>query len=80
MNLWMCDHNFTGEAVRVLEVLVRFAINVYIKLYYDIKVKHHIKDAPLHHTNALQLLDQLCDYVKAVVRDVIIRGAYSAHS
>ena len=80
MMLWMSDHGLYGEVLRILEVLVRFCIDVYLKLYYDIKVKHHIKDAPLHRVHALDLLEQQSDEVKGIITDVIIRGAYSAHS
>ena len=78
--LWMCDHGLTGEVLRILEVLVRFCIDVYFKLYYDIKVKHTIKDAPLHLVHALELLEQQSGEVQDIIRDVVIRGAYSAHS
>ena len=78
--LWMCDHGLTGEVLRKLEVLVRFCINVYFKLYFDIKVKHHIKDAPHHFIHGLELLEQQSDEVKTIITDVIIRGSYSAHS
>ena len=76
----MSDHRLTGKQVRILEVLVRFTIDVYFKMYYDIKVQHHIKDAPLHLVHTLQLLAQQSEEVKEVVTEVIVRGAYSAHS
>ena len=41
---------------------------------------HSIKDAPLHLIHTLQLLAKRSDEVKAVVSEVIICGAYSAHS
>ena len=66
--------------MRILEVLVRFTIDVYFKMYFDIKVQHSIKDAPLHLVNTLQFLAQQTDEVKDVVTEVIVRGAYSAHS
>ena len=64
MMLWMCDHGLTGEVLRVLEVLVRFCIDVYFKLYYDIKVKHHVKDSSFHLVSALDLMEQQTDEVK----------------
>ena len=76
----MSDHRLTGEQLKILEVLVRFTIDVYFKMYYDIKVQHHIKDAPLHLVHTLQLLAQQSEEVKEVVTKVIVRGAYSAHS
>ena len=78
--LWMSDHGLSGEQLRILEVLVRFTIDVYFKMYFDIKVQHSIKDAPLHLVNTLQFLAQQTDEVKDVVTEVIVRGAYSAHS
>ena len=41
---------------------------------------HRIKDAPLLLIHALQLLAHQSDEVKAVVSEVIICGAYYAHS
>ena len=78
--LWMSEHGLTGESLRILELLVRFCINMYFKLYYDIKVHPRIKDAPLHLTSALKLLHQQPNEVKKIITDVIKRGAYSAHS
>ena len=57
--LWMSDHGLTGEQLRILEVLVRFTIDVYFKMYYDIKVldvePQHISDysKTINHTSAI---------------------------
>ena len=77
--LWMSQHGLSGNVLERLELLVRFCINVYFKLYFDIKVKHHIKDAPNHLISTLKLLRQQSEEVRKIITDVI-RGAYSAHS
>ena len=58
---------------------MQFTIDVYFKLYY-IKTMHSIKYASLQLIHALQLLAQQSDEAKAVVSEVIILVAYSAHS
>ena len=55
----MSDHRLTGEQLKILEVLVRFTIDVYFKMYYDIKVldvePQHISDysKTISHTSAI---------------------------
>ena len=46
--MWTRKHGLTGLDLRTLEVLVKFCITYYLKLYFDIKVKHFIADAPYH--------------------------------
>ena len=46
--MWTRHHGLTGKDAKVLETLVRFCLEMYFKLYFDIKVKHFIVDAPSH--------------------------------
>ena len=80
MMLWTRFHGVEGETLRILELLVRFSLTVYLQLYYQIKVKHNISCAPEHILKSVQLLNQQTDEVKNLITSVIQRGAYHAHS
>jgi hypothetical protein len=49
--LWTRKHGLSGATFKVLEILVK-----YFKLYFDIKVKHFIADAPYHILTSLRIL------------------------
>ena len=42
--LWTRKYGLTGHTLKVLELLVKFCIDYYFKIYLDIKVKHHLQD------------------------------------
>ncbi|KAG7177255.1 hypothetical protein Hamer_G000527, partial [Homarus americanus] len=76
--LWMREHGLKGEVLRRLEVLVKFCLNFYFKMYY-IKVKHHLKFGPEHVVSSLRLLRNQTSKVKNIISAAVIRGAYHAH-
>ena len=76
--LWMSQHGLSGNVLERVELLVRFCINVYFKLYFAIKVKPYIQDAPNHLNPTLKLLWQQSEEVRNIITDVIICGVYSA--
>ena len=80
MMLLMSHHGLDGETYRILRVLVSFCVNVYFKLYFDIKVKHHLTYGPHHVVSSLQLLNKQIPEVKNIIKETVIRGAYHAHS
>ena len=54
--LWTTDHGFTGEIMRRFELIVKFLVQVYFPLFFEIKVKHSIVEAPHHILKLLRLL------------------------
>ena len=56
--LWTRKHDLTGKNLKVLEMLAKFCLQHYFKLFYDIKVKHLIQDAPYHILTSVRLLRQ----------------------
>ena len=54
--MWTRHHGLTGDAKKVLETLVRFCLESYLKLFFDIKVKHTLVDAPYHILTQLRVL------------------------
>ena len=78
--MWTREHGLTGEALKVLEMLVSFCITSYFKLYFDIKVKHHIVDAPYHVLTSLRILKSQPKMVKEAITFYVRKGAWYAHS
>ncbi|KAG0722342.1 hypothetical protein GWK47_006085 [Chionoecetes opilio] len=39
-------YGLTGKELNTLEILVKYCLQVYFKLYYDIKVHHRLEDGP----------------------------------
>ena len=62
-----------------MEVLAHFFVNFYFKLYYDIKVKHYLVDAPLHALTSLKLLRAEPEEVRHIITPYIQSGAWHAH-
>lgn len=73
-------HGLEGENLKNLETIVKFCISAYFKLFFEIKVQHHIKYAPQHILSALKLLKDQTPQVRAIITPVVERGAYHAHS
>ncbi|KAG0728087.1 hypothetical protein GWK47_033201 [Chionoecetes opilio] len=44
--MWTRKHGLTGKELNTLEILVKYCLQVYFKLYYDIKVHHRLEDGP----------------------------------
>ena len=78
--LWTRKHDLTGSNLKVLEMLVKFCLQWYFKLYFDIKVKHYIVDAPYHILTSLRILKTLPRKVQKAVTFYVRTGAWYAHS
>ena len=61
-------------------MLVKFCLEWYFKLYFDIKVKHFIADAPYHILTSLRILRTQPKKVRDVVTFYIRTGAWYSHS
>ncbi|KAG0720235.1 hypothetical protein GWK47_006885 [Chionoecetes opilio] len=44
--MWTRKHGLTGKELNTLEILVKCCLQVYFKLYYDIKVHHRLEEGP----------------------------------
>lgn len=78
--LWTRKHGLTGSNLKVLEMLVKFCLEYYFKIYFDIKVKHLIEDAPYHILTSLRILKKQPKKVRDIVTFYIRTGAWYAHS
>ncbi|KAG0702766.1 hypothetical protein GWK47_025015 [Chionoecetes opilio] len=52
--MWTRKHELTGKELNTLEILVKYCLQVYFKLYYDIKVHHRLEGRPQAHPHAAQ--------------------------
>ena len=78
--LWTRKHGLSGANYKILEMLVKFCLQWYFKLYFDIKVKHLIEDAPYHILTSLRILKTQPQKVRDAVTFYIKTGAWYAHS
>ena len=74
--LWTRKHDLTGKNLKVLEMLAKFCLQHYFKLFYDIKVKHLIQDAPYHILTSVRLLRQQPKKVQDAVTFYLRTGAW----
>ena len=77
--MWTRQHGFTGSNLKTLELLVQFCLEFFFKLYFDIKVKFHLEDAPYHILTQLRILQTLPKKVRDAVTFYIRTGAWYAH-
>jgi hypothetical protein len=76
--MWTRKHGFTAVNLKILELLVKFCLVYYFKLYFDIKVKHHLEDAPYHILTELRILKTLPHKVRNGITFYIRTGAWYA--
>ena len=67
------------EDVKVLETLVKFCLQMYFKLYFDIKVKHSLVDAPHHILTQIRILKKQPKQVREILTFYVRKGAWYAH-
>ena len=77
--MWTRDHGLTGKDLNVLKSLVMFCLEMYFKLYFDIKVKHQLVDAPYHILTTIQLLRKQPKQVRDILTFYVRTGAWYAH-
>ena len=62
-----------------LRLLVKFCVESYFKLFFDIKVRDGLKDAPNHIITQLRILGTLPSAINEIVTPYIKLGAWYAH-
>ena len=78
--MWTRKHGLHGKSFKVLEMLVQFCVQWYFKLFFDIKVKHNIADAPYHILTSIRILKTQPTQVQEIVTPYIKSGAWYSHS
>ena len=78
--LWTRHHGLTGKDLENLETLVIFCLQMYFKMYFEIKVKHHLINGPNHVLTQLRILRTFPKKVQDIVTPYIRTGAWYAHS
>ena len=77
--LWTRKHGLSGCNM-VLEMLAKFCLQFYFKMYFNIKVKHLIVDAPNHILTSLRILKKQSKAGSDAVTFYIRTGAWYEHS
>ena len=77
--MWTRVHGLSVGDTKVLETLVKFCLQMYFKLYYDIKVKHSLVEAPYHILTQIRILKKQPKQVREIVDFYVRKGAWYAH-
>ena len=77
--LWTRKHDLTGEAMDTLRLLVKFCLESYFKLFFEIKVKDTLQDASRHILTQLRILRSLPTIIQDIVTPYIKLSAWYAH-
>ena len=78
--LWTREHGLSGKPLQNLELIVRFCIKMYFKLYFDICFKNRLEDGPNHILTEIRILATPPDQVQVIVTPHIKTGAWFSHS
>ena len=77
--LYMCVHKLGRRVAAKLKRLVHFIMTNYGPMWFTIKLKPFITDAPKHVFHQMQLLKLLPSDVRKIVKPYVSRNAYNAH-
>ena len=77
--LYMCVHKLGRRVAAKLKRLVHFIMTNYGPMWFTIKLKLFITDAPKHVFHQMQLLKLLPSDVRKIVKPYFSRNAYNAH-
>ena len=78
--MWTRKHGLKGQPLKNLEILVKFCVQMYFKLYFDICVKNKLENGPLHVLTELKILKTLPKKVSNIVTPYVKTGAWFSHS
>ena len=78
--LHMSKHNLQGEDLRKFELILKFVSQVYLPVWFEVKVKNKIVYGPHHILTILRLLRQQCPEVNEIVTPHVKSGAWFAHT
>ncbi|KAG0720877.1 hypothetical protein GWK47_006576 [Chionoecetes opilio] len=92
--MWTRKHGLTGKELNTLEIIhpdpdlylydkrlpFKYCLQVYFKLYYDIKVHHRLEDGPKHILTQLRVMRSQPKKVQTAVTFSVRTGASFAHS
>ena len=78
--LYCSHHGLDEEEEEKLRLLATFTLQHYHHMFWEIKVKHSIVEAPRHILTTLDLLRKQDQLVREVVTPYIRSGAWFAHS
>ena len=65
--------------MEAFKLIIKFVLQSYFKLYFDIKVKHKLVDGPNHIITSLRLLRSQDEKTQEIVKKCMSSGDYHAH-
>ena len=74
------EHGLKGKELQTLEILVKFCLQMYFKLYFDIPLKNRLEDGPYHVLSELRILKTLPKKIQDIITPYIRTGAWFSHS
>ena len=77
--MWTRKHSLSGKPLKILESLVKFCLQFYFKIYFDVKVRHLIVDTPYHVLTGLRILRTQPKKVKDAITPYVKTGAWYSH-
>ena len=78
--MWTRKHVLTGKNLKNLDSVVKFCLNLYVKLHFDIKVKHDLIHGPGDVLNQGCILGTLPKEVQTTITPYIRSGARYSHT
>ncbi|KAG0730158.1 hypothetical protein GWK47_003325 [Chionoecetes opilio] len=73
--MWTRKYGLTDKELNTVEILVKYCLQVYFKLYYDIKVHHRLEDGPKHILTQLRVMRSQPKKVQTAVTFYVRTGA-----
>ena len=77
--MWTRDHGLSGAPLEILRILVKFCLTMYFKLFFDIKTRPLIVEAPYHILTSLRILKTQPKVVQDTITFYIRKNAWYAH-
>ena len=78
--LYVSNVELDDNARNILRTLAHFVVTNYAPMWFNIKCEPLYKDGPLNVLRSVKLFKLLSTDVQSIVKPVIERNAYNAHS
>ena len=80
LRMYFSKHGLDADESRNLQIIVNTIIEAYGPMWFEIKTKPNLTDAPKHWFKLLQIANRLDEEIKEIVKKNITRNSYYFHS
>ena len=80
LRMYFSKHGLDAEQSRNLQIIVNTIIEAYGPMWFQIKTKPNLTDAPKHWFKLLQIANRLDEEIRDIVKKNITRNSYYFHS